>query len=165
MSDPRVLVTGGSGFVGSTILHLIVDRHNDWTLIVADLYPPEKEFASENSIEFVQTDVTDEQQCLRAVKLAQPTLIIHAAGRVPGGLVRYGKKGREEVFAVNVGGTKNMITAAQMCGVSNFLFTGSQTCITDDVDHEYPNFTEEVPFPEQSLNYGASKVGQFKLTA
>lgn len=158
MSAPRVLVTGGSGFVGATVLLLLVERHDDWTLIVADVKPPKEEFATENGIEFIKTDIKDAEECMRAVKHSRPNLIIHTAGRVPGGLTRYGKTGREDVFAINVGGTKNMLAAAKTCDVPNFLYTGSCTSITDDLDHEYPNFTEEVPFPKDSLIYGESKV-------
>ena len=158
MSAPRVFVTGGSGFVGLTILKLLTQRHDDWMIIVADIIPPEKTFAAENGVEYIQTNVSDAEQCLNAVKRARPTLIIHAAGRVPGGLTRYGRSGREDLFAVNVEGTKNMLEAARVCGVANFLYTGSCTSVTDDLDHDYPNFTEAIPFPRKSLIYGESKV-------
>ena len=158
MNVPRVLVTGGAGFVGSTILQQLIRRHHDWILIVADLNPPPGKFVTENGVEYIPTDVRDEKNCFKTVELSQPTLIIHTAGRVPGGLNRYGKKGREDVLAINFGGTKNMLAAAKAFNVPNFLYTGSCTSITDDLDHEYPNFTEVVPFPKKSLIYGESKV-------
>lgn len=127
-------------------------------LAVADLDPPDNDLATKNTIEFVQTDVTGEDQCLQAVQTVKPIVIIHAAGKVPGGLSRYGQKGRDSVFAVNVGGTKNMLAAAKACDVPNFIYTGSCTSITDDLDHEYPNFDERIPYPTKSLVYGESKV-------
>ena len=158
MSRPRILLTGGSGFVGQAILRQFLQRHRDWPLTVADLEPPQRAFAEENGIRYLRLDVKDVQQCLDVVKAADPVLIIHAAGRVPGGLTRYGRKGIESLFLLNVGGTENMLKAAKTCNVPNFIFTGSCTSITDDFDHEYPNFNEEVPYPLRSTMYGESKV-------
>ena len=158
MSAPRILLTGGSGFVGAAILHQCIERHNDWLLFVADVDPPEAQFASAHSVQYIKTDVRDRQQCLQSIETTRPTVIIHAAGKVPGGLTRYSRKGKDELFALNVGGTQNMLDAAKRWGVTNFIFTGSCTSITDDLDHDYPNFTEDVPFPAKALIYGESKV-------
>ena len=158
MGAPRILLTGGSGFVGIAILEQFVERHKDWPLTVADVVPLEAEFAKEHSIDYVKTDVKDKEQCLHAVQVAQPDIIIHAAGRVPGGLHRYGRQGKDDLFELNVGGTKNMLNVARACGVPNFIYTSSCTTHTDDLNHQYPNFTEDTPYPEKSLMYGESKV-------
>lgn len=55
-----------------------------------------------------------------------------------------------------------MLEAAKDNNIPNFLFTSSCTVHTDDLDHEYPNFTEDLPYPESSLMYGESKVGILK---
>jgi sterol-4alpha-carboxylate 3-dehydrogenase (decarboxylating) len=51
-----------------------------------------------------------------------------------------------------------MLEAAKDNNTPNFLFTSSCTVLTDDLDHDYPNFTEDLPFPKTSLMYGESKV-------
>ena len=158
MSAPRVLITGGAGFVGLTIVQQLVERHSDWKLIVVDINPLDDEYAFKNGIDFVKIDLKDEYQCMQAVRDAQPTLVIHTAGRVPGGLTRYGRRGRDAVWDINVEGTRNMLKASKENGAQAFIYTGSCTSVTDDLDHEYPNFDETVPFPKKLLVYGETKV-------
>ena len=165
---PRVLITGGSGFVGATIVQLLHRVHPGWIITVLDIKPraagkwgPEIPNADEN-IDFIEASVTDFEAVKRAIEQARPTVFVHTAGLVPGGLDRYSQKNREGVFRVNVEGTRNVLAAAKELGVKCFVYTGSCTSITDDLDHEYPNFNESVPFPDKSLVYGESKVLQPK---
>lgn len=161
MSVPRILVTGGAGFVGSTIVLELLAAHPSWQIIVLDVKNPADYRAPSRNVHYILADVRREDACSAAVREARPTLIIHGAGAVPGGLDRYSRKGRDRLFELNVGGTVNMLQAAKACDVRYFVFTGSCTSITDDLNHDYPNFREEVPFPEKSLKYGESKVLRF----
>lgn len=151
-------MTGGAGFVGRETVHALRVAHPKWTLIVADICPATKLPDQLRDVEYIQYDVRDARACVDAVRQARPTLIIHSAGVVPQGLARYSQRGRREIFALNVGGTENMLRAAKECGIGSFLFTGSCTSITDDLNHDFYNFTEETPFPTKSLIYGESKV-------
>ena len=153
---PRILITGGAGFVGSTIALELLAAHPTWHIVVLDVN--ERSFNDER-IKCIRGDVRQKPDCMHAVRHAHPTLIVHAAGVVPGGLKRYGHRGRDQVLELNVGGTVNMLDAAKECGVKYFLFTGSCTSITDDLEHDYHNFREELPFPQKALIYGESKVG------
>jgi sterol-4alpha-carboxylate 3-dehydrogenase (decarboxylating) len=85
----------------------------------------------------------------------------HTAGIVPGINVRYGRNPivQHNVNKVNIEGTANMLEAAKDNRVPNFLYTSSYTALTDDLDHDYPNFKEDLPYPKSSLMYGESKVG------
>ncbi|KAL9052645.1 MAG: hypothetical protein Q9162_005272 [Coniocarpon cinnabarinum] len=165
MSTKRILITGGSGFLGIAIIKQLSERHPNWDITIADLDPPSHDIPNHKDINYVSTDVKVPQQCLDAVRRTKPDLVIHTAGRVPGGLTRYShaQRNRDDLFPLNIGGTQNMLDAAKAYGTPNFLFTGSCTSITDDLDHEYPNFNENVPYPAKSLIYGASKAAAEKL--
>ncbi|KAI9658810.1 MAG: erg26, C-3 sterol dehydrogenase [Alyxoria varia] len=158
-STTKILLTGGSGFLGSSIVEFLVRAHPQWHVTIADLQPRHAWSVPSNNIAFISTDVTDASSCSHAIEQSQPDLIIHTAGFVPRGLDRYSLHGREKIFTLNVGGTQNMLDAAREHGVTRFIFTGSYTSLTDDVAHDYPNMNESLPFPDpgQTLKYGASK--------
>lgn len=156
--NTRILVTGGAGFVGSTIVLELLAAHPSWSVTVLDVKRERDYKAPARQVQYIRGDVRNASDCHDALRKFKPTLIIHAAGVVPGGLARYSHKGRDEVFALNVGGTQQMLKATKAHGVKHFIFTGSCTSVTDDLDHDYPNFREEVSFPKTSLVYGESKV-------
>lgn len=154
----RVFLTGSAGFVGTAILDALLSEHPSWTYVASDRLPEAAWEREKDNVKYMRLDIRDRDQVKHAVSQARPTVIVHSAGIVPQGITRYTQDRRDEVLETNVGGTINMIAAAKACGVSAFVLTGSCTAITDDLDHEYPNMTEEVPFPAKCLLYGESKV-------
>ena len=124
MSYPvHLLVTGGSGFLGKAVIGAVHERHPDWHITSLDIEASSSPQA--DWIDHVGIDVRDADAVYRAVQIVQPTAIVHCAGIVPAGNERYNLSLRDEVFAVNVGGTKNMLEAAQACSVQAFCFTSS----------------------------------------
>lgn len=154
MDRLRILVTGGSGFVGSTIVQSLAQAHPEWRVSIVDLQQPP---ASVKHLDFYRTNVTDADGVLHAVQQARPNVIVHAAGIVPTGLNRYSRTGGKHVFELNVGGTGNILSAAKSCNVQALVLTSSSQVIADDLWHEYPNMNENVPVPASSLVYGESK--------
>ena len=158
MDEHRILVTGGTGFVGSHIVQELRQRHPEYRLTILDLQPRSAWKQVVPGIEYIQTDVTDAVQVLNAIRQANPVLIVHTAGVVPTGSARYGRKARDIVFNINVTGTRNIIEAAKRCNVKSLVFTSSCTIITDDNDRDFPNMDERIPIPTSALIYGQSKV-------
>lgn len=154
----RVFLTGSTGFVGAAILDAFLEGHPSWEYIASDLHLQDEHYRVGGNLRYVILDVRSYEDVHRALGDAKPDVVVHSAGLVPQGFARYSQAARDTVLETNVGGTRNMIDAARACGVSSFLFTGSCTAITDDLDHEYPNMTEDIPFPAKSLIYGESKV-------
>lgn len=160
----RILVTGGAGFVGSWIVKLLARAHPEYKIIVTDLKaaddftPP----AEAQRVEYFQADITKPFEATNVVEWASPDVIVHTAGWVPQGARRYARRAIDvhNIHRINVEGTQNMLAAAQECGVAAFVHTSSCTVITDDLDHDYPNHDETIPFPPKSLIYGESKVSR-----
>ena len=154
-NDLSVLVTGGSGFVGSHIVDAILGSHPEWTVSVLDLKQP----TSPNpKVAYEIGDVTNISSATAVVEKYRPDVIIHSGGLVPELAVRYNRQQRDRVFDVNVNGTRNMLAAAKASGTKAFVWTGSCTAVTDDMRYRYPNIDERWPTSSHSLIYGESKV-------
>ena len=157
-----VLVTGGTGFLGSFIVDAILEQHPEWAITVLDLVSPKQ---ARRKVQYEIGDVTVESSVRPIIERVKPRAIVHAAGMVPELAERYGRSLEAKVYKVNVEGTRTMLAVAKDHGVETFVWTGSCTAVTDDMRREYRNIDEAVPTSNQSLIYGESKVGRlFPLT-
>jgi UDP-N-acetylglucosamine 4,6-dehydratase len=110
----KVLVTGGTGSFGNAIIDCPEMEKN--TMIVYsrdeskqhDMYLQRKE----RDIEYIIGDVRDKDSLIRAMKGVD--YVFHAAALKH---VTTGEKYPSEVIATNIMGTKNVIEAAEYCGV------------------------------------------------
>lgn len=153
-----VLVTGGTGFLGSAIVHALQQQHPEWVVTVLDLTPPN---SPKPDITYKSGDVTDAVSLRATLDGIKPDVIIHSAGSVPDLAFRYGREQRDRVFNINVNGTRNVIAAAKSSGVKAFVWTGSCTAITDDMTRQYRNIDEQWPTSSNLLIYGESKVSRY----
>ena len=149
-----ILITGGSGFVGSAVIAALREQHPEWRLSVLDLREP---IEPQSDVGYWTCDITNDAEVERLIVRIKPTGIVHTAGIVPDLKDRYSRNAREKVFKVNVDGTRNIVTAAQANGVKALVWTGSCTVVTDDLSQQYPNIDESWPTSSHSLIYGESK--------
>ena len=152
-----VLITGGTGFLGSAIIDAVQEKHPEWIVTVLDLDSPN---VSRPNIKYENGNITNATAVNTLVDRIKPDVIIHSAGWVPGLTVRYGREHRDRVFNVNVNGTRNMLAAAKSSRVKAFVWTGSCTAITDDMRYQYRNIDERWPTSSHSLIYGESKASR-----
>jgi GDP-L-fucose synthase len=114
----KVLVTGGSGFVGKRLQH----HRPEWC------YPTSSEF-----------NLYNHEECVRYLLLEQPDAVIHLAAKVGG--IKDNSKHPANFFYNNTRINTNLVDACHVAGVKRLLASLS-TCAFPDVVEAYP-FVEE----------------------
>jgi GDP-L-fucose synthase len=122
--QPRVLVTGGSGFLGKHVLELLTQR--GYQDVVA---PPHSEY-----------DLTHAEQVAACLRDLRPDAIVHLAAVVGGIGANRARPG--EFFYQNLVMGAELMEQARLAGVAKFVAIGT-ICA-------YPKFTP-VPFHEDDL--------------
>ena len=72
----QVLVTGGSGFIGTNLIDVLVER--DVSLLNLDIHPPKK--ASHRTY-WQEGDILDFERTLEVFEKFKPTHLVHLAAR------------------------------------------------------------------------------------
>ncbi|MBN2719560.1 MAG: GDP-L-fucose synthase [Proteobacteria bacterium] len=124
LSEKRILLTGGAGFLGENVRQELVNRGAiSWHIFV-----PRR----------VEEDLRVWDNCLRAVEGID--MVIHLAARVGG--IGYNQRNPGALFYDNMVMGAHLMEAARMQGVEKFVQVGT-VCA-------YPKFTP-VPFREENL--------------
>ena len=120
----RVLVTGGSGFVGANLVTELLSRGLD----VRSFDRAPSPLPEHPKLQTVVGDITDTDDVAAAVEGVDT--VIHTAAIIDlmGG-ASVTDEYRERSFAVNVGGTRTLVHAAQAAGVSRFVYTASNSVV------------------------------------
>lgn len=115
-SKPRVLVTGGSGFLGQSVVPALVQHCG--LVVSADIRSPHNEVAG---VHYVHCDVTDANVVDEIVRTNEIDTIVHLAAIVnPDPTMD-----RELIYQIDVGGTQNVLDAAIKNGVDRIVVTSS----------------------------------------
>lgn len=154
----HVLISGGTGFVGSAIARAVAEQHSNCIITVLDRNPPNSTHELPGHIAFIQADTTIAEEVQKALEQAKPEIVIHTAGLVPVLSERFARRLEQEVWKINVEGTRNMLAAAREAGAKGFVYTSTCCVVTDDMSTPYYNIDERWPVPQSSLIYGESKV-------
>lgn len=121
-----ILVTGGSGFIGSKLVHSLIKRGYDVKILTRD---PRK--IKIKDVESVKGDITRKETLKNAVK--DVDVVVHLAG-----LVSYTKP-EKVLYRINVDGTKNLLDVSK--NVDKFIFSSSVSVfgpIKGVADENYP---------------------------
>ena len=146
----RYLITGGAGFIGSHLVHALLDRGEDVVVIDdfstgrrANLEPYEAR------ITLHEADISERDACRRAMEGVDYVLHQAALGSVPRSIAD-----PIRTHEVNATGTLNLLAAARETGVKRVVFAGSSSAYGD---------TEELPKREEMQPRARSPYAVSKL--
>ncbi len=156
----KTLVTGGAGFIGSTLVDRLLARGDEVTVVdnlsrghLGNLT------AAGDRIRFIELDVRD-ASLAEVVAQAAPEVVFHLAAQID---VRSSVEDPANDASINILGTINVARAAQRAGVRKVVFTSSGGSIYGDP--EMLPVTETQPVNPLSP-YAVSKVtGELYLNA
>lgn len=130
---PSVFVTGGTGFLGHSLLPMLVER--GWRVRALVRHPDQHPWLRDLPVEVFAGDVGDEAPLADAI--AGCHYVIHAAGRFRFWGVA------EQFDQVNVQGTTNVVRAAVRANVEKFIHVSTLAVIGtpqpgSDIDENHP---------------------------
>ena len=148
MKKPKVLVTGGAGFMGSHLTDELLER-GYLVVVLDDLTGGSRENVSPRA-RFIQGSITDENLVKAMFSEEKLDYVFHLAAYAAEGLSHFIKKFNYEN---NLIGSVNLINASINHPVKCFVFTSS---IAVYGKNQLPMTEEMIPMPEDP--YGIAKL-------
>lgn len=144
----RVLLTGGTGFLGSHIAHALAAAGHDVVALVraSGLQAPDSQLPTANR---VSGDVLDPQSLRQAAEGCEA--VIHTAG-----MVAFAPSVAERQRQVNVEGTRLVLAAARAAGARRFVHTSSVAAVGRPPDGAVADEETRYDFPP-GLAYNETK--------
>lgn len=127
-AETRVLITGGTGFIGSRLTRLALGRAKSVFVLTRQ---PESAAARRLGLagaRLLLGDVTDRDRTRAALEVARPSIVFHLAGWYELGIPR---SARRRMWTVNVDGVENLLSRAAEAGVRRVVHCSSTTALGD----------------------------------
>jgi UDP-glucose 4-epimerase len=112
----RVLVTGGTGFIGRRLCHRLAELGVEVTVA------SRRQHQFDDALSWIAMDVQDAASAAQAFERARPDYVFHLAGHVTGGREL---EHVEPTLRANLLGSLNVMAAAQGVGAQRILLAGS----------------------------------------
>jgi UDP-N-acetylglucosamine 4-epimerase len=151
ISNSRVLVTGGAGFIGSNLVESLLQSGN--FVVCLDNFSTGKrenleEFKNHPAFRLIEGDIRDYSICSHACKGIDYVLHQAALGSVPRSI-----NDPVSTTDVNIGGFVKMLFASKEAGVKRFIYAASSSTYGDHPD--LPKVEEKIGKPLSP--YGITK--------
>ena len=132
MSDSRVLVTGGAGFIGSNLVESLLYSGN-YVVCLDNFSTGKREnlkaFIDNSNFKLIEGDIRNYDDCVSAVENIDIVFHEAALGSVPRSI-----KDPVTSTDVNIGGFVKMLFAAKEAGVKRFIYAASSSTYGDHPD-------------------------------
>jgi len=133
----KALVTGGGGFLGSRIVHMLLDKG----IAVRTLQRSDPPALKQAGIETICGDISDTTTVAHAAEGCDVIFHVAAKAGVWGNYNNY--------YQCNVSGTENVLAACKTHDVRRLIYTSSPSVVFSGNDEEYIN--ESTPYPDHFL--------------
>jgi dTDP-glucose 4,6-dehydratase len=150
----RVIVTGGAGFIGSTLVRTLVERGHTCAVIDALTYAGRVDNVNDGGVNralIYQNDVNERAAVRAVIEHFQPDAIAHLAADSH---VQSSFRDFTRFLRTNVEGTESILESALLSGISNVLHVSTDEVFGDVAPGEWA--FEDAPLRPRNP-YAASK--------
>src|SRR5688572_17425950 len=119
----RVVLTGGTGFVGANLVHRLVADGHETHLLVRSGFAPWRIESILDRVTLHEVDLSDGDRVKAAVGDIEPAWLFHLAAH---GAYSW-QTDADQITRTNIAGTRNLLAAALDVGVGMFVNTGSSS--------------------------------------
>ncbi len=144
----RVVVTGGTGFLGAHLARALAERGDEVTCL--DVAPGTPLLDGVDGVQIVRSDVGWWPELMRHLQEARPDVIFHSAGI----LSAFAEERPEAAYRVNATGTLNVLEAAKILGGIRVVFTSTVATYGSGIGATVDETTQQRP----ATMYGVTKV-------
>ena len=125
LSEKKILVTGGAGFIGSNLIEVLLEKRNK--VVCLDNFATGKRenltaFLNNTNFTLIEGDIRNLEDCKKAVAGVDYVLHQAALGSVPRSI-----SDPIATDGVNIGGFLNMLVASRDAGVKRFVYAASSS--------------------------------------
>ncbi|KYC28873.1 3 beta-hydroxysteroid dehydrogenase/Delta 5--_4-isomerase [Includes: 3-beta-hydroxy-Delta(5)-steroid dehydrogenase; Steroid Delta-isomerase] [Sterolibacterium denitrificans] len=138
----RVLVTGGSGFVGCNFVKTLLAK--GYKVRSFDLAP--SPLPAQENLEIIQGNICDRELVRRSVQDIDTIFHTAAIIELKGGSA-VTQEYRDRSYAINVEATKNLLQAGRAAGAQRFVYTASNSVVIGG--QPIVNGDETLPYTER----------------
>ena len=129
LSEKKILVTGGAGFIGSNLIEVLLEKGNK--VVCLDNFATGKRenlisFVGNDDFVLIEGDIRNLEDCKKAVAGVDYVLHQAALGSVPRSI-----SDPIATDGVNIGGFLNMLVASRDAGVKRFVYAASSSTYGD----------------------------------
>lgn len=147
----RILVTGGAGFIGSTLVDRLISEGH--TVVIIDNLVSGKRDYLNSQAKFYELDICA-PEISTVFETEKPEIVYHLAAQID---VRISVDNPVLDNQINVLGSRNILENCRLFGVKKFIFTSTGGAIYGEA--------AEIPTTEAAPTYPLSPYGIHKLTA
>ncbi len=143
ITNKKILVTGGAGFIGSNIIEYLL-QYNNKVVCLDNLATGKlkniKPFFTDSNFKFIEGDITNLKECENATKDIEIVLHQAAIGSVPRSI-----NDPITTNKANIDGFLNMLVAARDNKVGRFVYAASSSTYGDN--YNLPKIEENIGRP------------------
>ena len=142
----NIIITGGAGFIGSTLARSLLDANHAVNIIDDLSYGEEANLPKHSNLCYYKSDITDASKLKEIFTDVNPDAVAHLAAIAP---LPDCQSNPYLAYSVNVGGTINVLEACRYTNVNKIVFasTGAMYENTNIPHREYDNVKPDLIYP------------------